>query len=56
MICPKCGFTIPDGTQFCTSCGAKLSTPPPTPPAPKTATLDLLRVATAPVPINISVR
>lgn len=36
MICPKCGFTIPDGTQFCNSCGAKLDTAPtPVQAAPK---------------------
>lgn len=24
MFCPKCGQTIPDGSKFCQSCGAKL--------------------------------
>ena len=28
MICDKCGSTIPDGSIFCTSCGAKLGVKP----------------------------
>lgn len=26
MFCPKCGEENPDGTKFCTTCGAELST------------------------------
>ena len=40
MICPHCNAQIPDGTTFCTACGAPvppaqpLSYPPPVPPPP----------------------
>lgn len=29
MFCPKCGATLPDGSQFCPACGAQLGAPAP---------------------------
>ncbi len=29
MFCPNCGNNNPDGTQFCSACGTKLSQPQP---------------------------
>lgn len=37
MFCPHCGRGLPDGAQFCTQCGARL-TAPPAPPAGQSAT------------------
>ena len=41
MICPKCHAAVPDDSDFCPSCGAPISSPPPgsdenaqTPPLP----------------------
>ena len=29
MFCPHCGTSLPDGTRFCTECGAQILNPPP---------------------------
>lgn len=29
MFCPHCGTSLPDGTRFCTECGARILNPPP---------------------------
>ena len=37
MNCTSCGAVLPDGTSFCTSCGAKVITQTPVQPAPAPA-------------------
>ncbi len=50
MQCPSCGAILNDGTQFCTSCGAKLNVAPAAPIAP--ATYESAAPAPVPTPVN----
>src|SRR2546421_13012950 len=34
MLCPSCASPLPDGSVFCTNCGADARDPPPASPAP----------------------
>jgi len=49
VFCQKCGAQLPEGTKFCTNCGAVVSNQSPsTPPPPTQSSLPDVLVATTP--------